>query len=264
MSRFEFGKNWKSFLKNLDEKKILNSKVSLSNFLSLENLEGKSFIDVGSGSGLSSLSAMNLGATVYSFDYDTTSVECTKTLKDRFFPNNKRWKIEQGSAIDVSYMKSLGTYDIVYSWGVLHHTGSLCQALKAVEILVNKGGLLFISIYNDQGISSKVWRYIKYLYVKSPKFLKLLIISLAYVRLWGPTTIKDFIKLQPFHTWKNLFKSRGMSPHYDLIDWIGGYPFEVRTPEEIIHFYLDKGYELKKLKTCKGGHGCNEFLFRKK
>lgn len=263
MTRFEFGKNWKSFLKNLDDKKIMNSKLSLSNFLSLETLEGKSFIDVGSGSGLSSLSAMNLGATVFSFDYDNTSVECTKILKDRFFPNSKRWKIEQGSAIDVNYMKSLGTYDIVYSWGVLHHTGSLNEALREVDILVNKGGLLFLSIYNDQGTRSKVWKYIKFMYVKSPKILKLLIISLVYVRLWGPTTIKDFIKLKPFHTWKNLFKSRGMSPHYDLIDWAGGYPFEVRTPEEIIHFYLDKGYELKKLKTCRGGHGCNEFLFKK-
>jgi len=263
MSRFEFGKNWKSFLENLDDKKIMNSKVSLSNFLSLENLEGKSFIDVGSGSGLSSLSAINLGATVFSFDYDNNSVECTKTLKERFFPNDERWKVEQGSAIDLDYIKSLGKYDVVYSWGVLHHTGNLSEALRAVDFLVKKGGLLFVAIYNDQGASSKVWKFIKYLYVKSPKILKLLIIGLAYLRLWGPTTIKDFIKLKPFYTWKNLYKSRGMSPHYDLIDWVGGYPFEVSTPEGIIHFYLDKGYELKKLKTCKGGKGCNEFLFRK-
>ena len=261
--RFQFGKNWKAFLKNLNNDKIDNSKVSLSNFLGLKSLEGKTFIDIGSGSGLSSLSAMNLGANVFSFDYDQHSVECTRSLKDMFFPNDNKWKIESGSAIDENYMNNLGIYDIVYSWGVLHHTGNLNKELELSSNLVKNNGLLLLAIYNDQGLSSKIWGAVKKAYVKSPYIFKIFIIGLSYIRLWGPTTIKDFIKLKPFYTWRNLYKTRGMSPHYDVIDWVGGYPFEVRTPEEIIHFYLDKGYELKRLKTCKGGKGCNEFLFKK-
>jgi 2-polyprenyl-3-methyl-5-hydroxy-6-metoxy-1,4-benzoquinol methylase len=121
--RFQFGKNWKSFLRNLDDQKIENSKISLLNFLELSNLNGKIFLDVGSGSGLSSLSAKNSGAKVFSFDFDTQSVECTKFIKDKYFNGKSEdWVVEQGSALDENYLNSLPKFDIVYSWGVLHQT----------------------------------------------------------------------------------------------------------------------------------------------
>ena len=263
--RFKFGKNWQSFLKNLNQEKINNSKNSLLSFLGKETLKGKTFVDVGSGSGLSSLSARLSGAVVHSFDYDKDSVACTQYLKDKYFTNDNSWTVEQGSAIDSEYMNNLPKYDIVYSWGVLHHTGNMYTGLELVEKRVNpEGGLLYLALYNDQGFSSKAWSLIKKAYVKAPYPLKQLMILLSYLRIWGPPTIKDFLRLMPFDTWRKRKLDRGMSPHYDLIDWIGGYPFEVSTPEEIIHFYLDKGYHIRRLKTCKGGKGCNEFLFEKK
>ncbi|HOK55985.1 MAG TPA: hypothetical protein PKV21_04510 [bacterium] len=76
--------------------------------------------------------------------------------------------------------------------------------------------------------------------------------------------VKDLIKLKPLKTWKNYYKQRGMSPWYDIIDWVGGYPFEVAKPEKIFNFFYKRNFELIKLKTCGGGHGCNEFVFIKK
>ena len=262
-NRFKFGKNWKEFLKSLNQQKINFAKKCLLDFLEEKDLNDKTFLDIGSGSGLSSLAAKTAGANVYSFDYDIDSVACTEHLKHTYFSDDSKWKIKQGSALDAKYLESLGKFDIVYSWGVLHHTGDMYKALELVEKNVADNGKLFISLYNDQGFTSKFWHSIKRTYVNSPYLIKQLILFLCYFRLWGPTTIKDFIKFRPFYTWKEYGRQRGMSPRQDVVDWVGGYPFEVSKPEEIIHFFIQKDYQLKKLKTCGGGKGCNEFLFKK-
>ena len=262
MERFQFGKNWLSFLNNLSEDGIINSDKSLLSMLGIGSLEGKSFLDIGSGSGLSSLAAKRAGANVHSYDYDIQSVECTRELKRRYFNSNKDWKIEQGSILNEQYCKELGQFDVVYSWGVLHHTGNMYEALKNADICVKKDGYLFIAIYNDQRLQSRIWTSIKKTYVQVPISRPLLILF-GYILFWLPFFALGLFQLNPFKKWRDYKKRRGMSPHHDLVDWMGGYPFEVARPEEIIHFYSKMGYELKRLKTCGGRLGCNEFIFKK-
>ncbi len=264
-SRFAFGENWSRFLTELDDDRIRQAEQSLSDMLKVKNLRGKRFLDIGSGSGLFSLAARRLGATVHSFDYDPKSVACTGELKRRYFPDDPDWHMEQGSALDVDYLKSLGQWDVVYSWGVLHHTGNMSQALTNVSNLVCDGGNLFIAIYNDQGRASGFWLRVKKTYNRLPNGFRWLILWPAAIRLWGPTTIRDLFAGRPFHTWRNYSKGslRGMSPWRDIEDWVGGFPFEVATPERIFRYYRDRGFRLEELKTCAGGHGCNEFVFRK-
>lgn len=232
--------------------------------LEIDNLNGESFLDIGSGSGLFSLAARRLGAKVHSFDYDPFSVACTLELKRRYFLDDANWIIGQGSVLDMDYLNSLGEFDTVYSWGVLHHTGNMWQALENVVPLVRNGGKLFISIYNDQGNASRRWRALKKFYNRSSKSVRLMIVLgvgvmsqtyAALVRLYlGQNPL-------PFKAWADKKKNRGMSVWHDLVDWVGGYPFEVAKPEEIFDFYRKKGFVLTKLKTCGGGLGCNEFVF---
>lgn len=264
--RFEFGKNWSRFLEVLNDERISQAEQSLRKMLEVENLEGKTFLDIGSGSGLFSLAARRLGARVYSFDFDTNSYECTKELKHRFFENDADWKIEQGSALDRDYVESLGKFDIVYSWGVLHHTGSMWEALDNASVAVKDDGTLFIAIYNDTGSQAKRWHWIKKTYCKLPKPLKSPFAVLAILPEEGKRFASSLIRLKPqefFNFWKNYTNSRGMNRWYDIIDWVGGYPYEVATPDEIFEFYKAKGYSLTKMNVGGVGLGCNEFVFRK-
>jgi 2-polyprenyl-6-hydroxyphenyl methylase/3-demethylubiquinone-9 3-methyltransferase len=265
--RFEFGKNWENFLKVLDETRISEAEKSLKTMLEMEDLKNKRFLDIGSGSGLFSLAARRLGAAVHSFDYDSRSVACTEELKRRHFPGDENWSIEQGNVLDPAYLNGLGSYDVVYSWGVLHHTGNMWRAIENIVPLVDEKAALFISIYNDQGPLSLFWRSLKKFYNDSSKPVKALILlgfgAFFETRL-AMLCLLSFTNPVLSKYWKEKKKNRGMSVWHDLVDWVGGYPFEVAKPEEIFDFYRRKGFLLLKLKTCGGGLGCNEFVFVRK
>ena len=260
--RFQFGKNWRNFLPKIDEERILRAQGSLRWLLKLESLEGKTFLDIGCGSGLISLAARRLGASVRSFDFDPESVAVTKALRSRYFPDDPDWVIEEASALDTDFIKSLGTYDVVYSWGVLHHTGSMWLGLENAVIPVAPGGRLVVAIYNDQGKKSKRWTAIKRFYCKLPRGTKWMILAPAFVRMRMPSITRDFLRGKPFASWRSYTQKRGMSPWQGLVDWIGGYPFEVARAEEIFEFYLERGFELRKLRTT-DGLGCNELVFER-
>ncbi|MBX3444911.1 MAG: class I SAM-dependent methyltransferase [Planctomyces sp.] len=254
--RFAFGRNWAAFLATLNEQRIQQAEASLREMLEVERLDGRSFLDIGSGSGLFSLAARRLGARVRSFDFDPQSVACTQELRRRYFSNDPHWVVEQGSALDKDFLKSLGTWDVVYSWGVLHHTGAMWEALENAAALPGPGGQLYIALYNDEGFRSKMWTRVKRIYCGSlagRAAMSLMFVPWAMLRaaarrvLLGPRTDA---------------RSRGMSAWYDCFDWLGGYPFEVAKPEQVLRFYRQRGYTLETLQTT-NRLGCNQFVFRR-
>jgi 2-polyprenyl-3-methyl-5-hydroxy-6-metoxy-1,4-benzoquinol methylase len=259
---FPFGKNWHKFLSKLNEDKIESAKNSLSSMLGRSDLRGLRFLDAGCGSGLFSLAALRLGAMeVVSFDVDKESVACAQILNDRYgpFPN---WKITLGSVLERDWLLSLGKFHIVYSWGVLHHTGFMWRALKNIILPVDKDGLLYISIYNDQGIISKGWKRVKWLYNAVPVPVKFTMAAGYYLVILLTKTVQGIVQFRSPSFWYTYGSDRGMNLWHDTVDWVGGYPFETATPAELIGFFNNHNFSLINM-TRKTGSGCNEFVFQR-
>ncbi len=262
--RFAFGKNWASFLATVDEDRIDLAVHSLKTMLGVDSLDGKRFLDLGCGSGLFSLAAHRLGAEVDSIDFDLDSVACTEQLRQRFAGDAANWSVQQGSVLDESLMRSLQAADVAYSWGVLHHTGDMDRALILAAETTKPGGSFFVSIYNDQGGASRRWHAIKKTYHRLPGILRSLwVVAVAgvYEVRFALARLASFKNPLPFADWRAKKKDRGMSAWHDWVDWIGGLPFEVATPERIILPLRRRGFVLENLKTVGNGWGCNEYVF---
>jgi 2-polyprenyl-3-methyl-5-hydroxy-6-metoxy-1,4-benzoquinol methylase len=261
--RFKFGDNWGRFLGALTDERIAAAEASLRDRLEVKDLRGRRFLDIGSGSGLFSLAARRLGARVHSFDYDPRSVACTAELRRRYFGGDADWTVEQGSVLDESYVRALGTFDIVYSWGVLHHTGAMWRAMEVATIPVVPRGRLFIAIYNKQRpLVTSFTTWMKKVTAAMPRAGQA-VVAAAYIA-WhdAPTVLSDLYRRRnPLARYFGYKANRGMSRWYDVVDWVGGYPYESASPDEIFDFCRQRGFTLDRLVTNGGEHGCNEFVF---
>lgn len=264
--RFRFGENWARFLADVDDDRIMEAEASLKHMLGLQDLRGKTFLDIGCGSGLFSLAARRLGATVVSFDFDPQSVACAHELKRRYVPADGQWRIEQGSVLDHNYMKSLGEFHVVYSWGVLHHTGAMWRGIEnAIDRVTRSDGLLFIAIYNDQGWKSDAWWFIKNIYNRLPPWLRspyAVVVSAATGIL---VFLKYLVKLQPSKGLAPMLggrRQRGMSAKYDRIDWVGGFPYEYASFESLESFLVKHGFSITNSRRATS-LGCHELVARR-
>jgi 2-polyprenyl-3-methyl-5-hydroxy-6-metoxy-1,4-benzoquinol methylase len=264
--RFSFGKNWRHFLATLNEDRIASALNSLQQMLEVQDLNGRTFLDIGSGSGLFSLAARRLGAVVHSVDYDPESVACTAELKNRYYREDAGWVVEEGSILDDELVSQLPRSDVVYSWGVLHHTGKMRDALENVASLVAPEGQLFIAIYNDCGSKSERWHAIKKVYNRLPRFFRVpytLMVSFPSEFKLAARAVLHRRPSEYIRSWTHYTQQRGMSHWYDIVDWVGGYPYEYASPEEIFDFFRARGFVLIRLKCGGVGLGCNEFVFRR-
>ena len=262
---YAFGKNWQRYIANhLDPERRRIARESVAEFLD-EDLAGKLFLDIGSGSGLFSLAAYELGAErVISVDVDADSVAATRELRERAdAPEN--WEVREGSILDSQVVTELEQADVVYSWGVLHHTGDMDLAIRNAASLVKPGGLFAIAIYNrvtGRFLDSQRWWKIKRRYNHSPEVVRWAM--RVWIRmLWVAQMLKR--GKNPW-TAAREYTERGMAATTDLFDWVGGFPYEYATVDEIVAFCRAE-CEMEELKTVQlppRDIGLNRFLFRRR
>ena len=249
---FSFGENWLDFIKEFDKERYKQAKQSMIDMLGGPGLEGKTFIDIGCGSGMFSLAAIELGAKlVLSVDVDSKSILACQKIKEMSKAEN--WQILQKSILNEKYLQECGKFDVVYSWGVLHHTGAMWRAIDNASALVAEGGIFAVAIYN-RTVTAPFWLRFKRFYNIQTFFLvkKLMVYSIFIPRL-----IIRILKMSNLYT-----VGRGMSLYHDAVDWAGGLPYEYAGFEEIVSFVQEKGFKLVKGNRTKRT-GCNEFMFLK-
>lgn len=254
---FDFGENWDQFSRAvLDEKRLAAATASMAALVGADRLCGASVCDVGSGSGLFSLAAGRLGAArVLGFDVNATAVAVGRRNLQQLAPElMETVSFQQGSALDAAFAGSLGQFDVVYAWGSLHHTGAMWSAIANAAGLVGSNGALVLALYNRHW-TSPIWTAIKIVYNILPKFLRIvpnvLLGALMYLAVWVVTGRSPSDK------------ERGMDFWYDVIDWLGGYPYEYVSVDETTRRMAAMGFALEKVAPPRVPTGCNEFVFRR-
>lgn len=256
-THFRFGENWAEFSKLIDLRRITAAENSVADLLQ-QSLEERTFLDIGCGSGLFSLAASRLGAKrVLSVDIDPLCVETTKALRTAH-GTDRVWDVRQISVFDTTPQK-LGRFDVVYSWGALHHTGDMWRAIRVATSLVESNGMLAIAIYLKTPFC-RLWRSEKRLYSKAPRLLKSAIFRTYKI-------IADTYSMLQARD-KSSLAARGMNQDHDYKDWLGGYPYESASPEEIEAFVTQLGFQRVRTRNTARrsglmGTGCAEYVFRR-
>lgn len=258
-SHFEFGKNWRDYAKSVDRTMIDFNTAALRKLLP-EGLTGKSFVDIGSGSGIRSLAAFELGAaSVRAIDIDENSVSTTHDLLMRF-AQGKAWTVETVSVFDIR-----GSYDVVFSWGVLHHTGDMWRAIQHAATLVKPGGLFAIAIYT-KGPHYEHWQAIKRFYSGAPAPLKAVLRTAYMSAFLGYMGL--VVRENPFAFVRNYPRGHGMSYSHDAHDWLGGFPYEAASVEEVKAKLASIGLTEVRTFAADPGRGiwgapCSEYVYRR-
>jgi SAM-dependent methyltransferase len=259
-THFEFGANWQDYAKMVDKTRIDGAIAGLQKLFP-DGLSGKAFLDIGCGSGLHSLAAISLGAaSVLAIDIDENSVSATRGLLTEFVPDGP-WEAKILSVLDVS---DIGGFDVVYSWGVLHHTGAMWRAIEKAASFVKPGGVFALAIYAKTSFDG-AWKLEKRMYKSAPAPAQWTMRQLFISALIAAKLVRG---KNPMSLFSEPI-ARGMNLSNDVHDWLGGYPYETASIEELTSRISDMGFRCVRtfpVAVSAGGlfgSGCHEIVFVK-
>ena len=283
-SHFAFGENWADFARIVDDDRINAAVEGLKRLLAGVDLSGKRFLDIGCGSGLHALAALKLGAAeVFAVDLDPHSVKTARALLSQHAPGCS-WRVEKRSVFDLGspsegtprsdvdvgrdLSENLGTFDVVYSWGVLHHTGDMHRAIQGATGLVKEGGSFVFALYR-RTLMCPLWKIEKRWYSRASQRAQ----SAARGVYTGLFTVGLWLTGRTMRAYniECMKRTRGMNFEHDAHDWLGGYPYESINAEEVEALMSDLGFSRRARVVRPGlssriglfGFGCDEYHYER-
>ena len=261
-THFAFGKNWASYAQLVTEARVQAAVDSLRKLIG-GSLEGKSLLDIGCGSGLHALAALRLGASeVVAIDIDSDSVATALQLLQSNAPR-QGWSVRSGSVFDLE-KNPPGVFDVVYSWGVLHHTGAMYRALRAAAALVAPGGQFIFALYRWTPLCW-LWKSEKRWYAAAGPTAQ------ARARATYVALFRAVFALRRRGSFSGYLadyrQRRGMDFYHDVHDWLGGWPYESISPAQTDRFMTGLGFQRVRAFTAAGvnvglfGSGCDEYVY---
>jgi 2-polyprenyl-6-hydroxyphenyl methylase/3-demethylubiquinone-9 3-methyltransferase len=233
--RFAFGKNWLSYTKrSLNGPRLTKAVEAFERLFAGIELKGRSFLDVGFGQGLTTAIAASKGCKVMAIDIDPDNIKALQTTAEALGLDPSLIQVQVASILDESLVaRYQDHFDIVHSWGVLHHTGQMETAIANTCRMVRRGGYLIIAIYNRHW-SSPFWKGVKYTYNICPgpiqRLMVLVFYPIVYTAKWLVT---------------------------------GKDPYEYASIDQVRQMVEPYGFTAVRIRPAGVPTGCNEFIFRR-
>lgn len=259
LGHFAFGANWRSFASGVSAERVAGAIDGLGRLIPADTIRGRKVLDIGCGSGLSMLAALRLGASeVVGIDLDEDSVAASRGLLREHAPDGA-WRVEQASVFTLPRTMA-DRFPIVHSWGVLHHTGDMRNAIAAAAEMAAPGGMLAIAIYLRTPLC-RAWEVEKLIYSRLPNAMQAPI-RVAYKAAYAAGLMAT--GRSPWQYARSL-RDRGMSWSHDVHDWLGGFPYESATKDEICRQLGELGFSARCLTMREAGLGvfgstCAEYV----
>jgi ubiquinone/menaquinone biosynthesis C-methylase UbiE len=122
-------------------------------FVDFESLRGKDVLDVGIGSGIATQMFAEAGANVTGVDLTEWAVETTRRRLAAF---DLEADVQQADAEQLPFADA--KFDLVFSWGVIHHSSDMDRALAELVRVTRPGGKVVLMVYHRRSLFFVVYR----------------------------------------------------------------------------------------------------------
>ena len=110
---------------------------------------GKQVLDAGCGNGRWIEGFLRLGSEVTAIDVSEAALRHVRRVY------GDRIRVLRGSILEADSLLAGQEFDLVFSWGVLHHTENAADAMKTLARLVKQDGFLYLYLYGKESVSAR-------------------------------------------------------------------------------------------------------------